>query len=59
MREFQTLPGRVRPEMYMPTSGGYLLSGIYVGTVPGPFPRPVHSNSNARNDENMEEDDED
>lgn len=31
LREFQTLPGRMRPEMFMSTSGGYLLSGIYVG----------------------------
>jgi len=29
MREFQTLPGRVHPQMFMPVSGGYLLSGIY------------------------------
>lgn len=29
-REFQTLPGRVHPQMRMPTSGGYILSGIYV-----------------------------
>ena len=34
MREFQTLPGRVRPDMYMSTTGGYILSGIYVGQVP-------------------------
>ena len=31
MREFQTLPGRMHPNMHMPTSGGYFLSGIYVG----------------------------
>ena len=31
LREFQTLPGRMRPEMFMTTSGGYILSGIYVG----------------------------
>ncbi len=31
-REFQTLPGRVHPEMKMHTSGGYLLSGIYICT---------------------------
>jgi tRNA (adenine-N(1)-)-methyltransferase non-catalytic subunit len=31
LREFQTLPGRMRPDMYMTTSGGYLLTGIYVG----------------------------
>ncbi len=30
-REFQTLPGRVHPQMYMSTSSGYILSGIYVG----------------------------
>jgi tRNA (adenine-N(1)-)-methyltransferase non-catalytic subunit len=29
-REFQTLPGRVHPQMRMPTSGGYILSGIYL-----------------------------
>jgi hypothetical protein len=34
MREFQTLPGRVRPDMFMSTSGGFILSGIYVGQVP-------------------------
>lgn len=37
MREFQTLPGRMRPDMFMSTSGGYLLTGIYVGMVPRPF----------------------
>lgn len=37
MREFQTLPGRMRPDMFMSTSGGYLLCGIYVGMVPRPF----------------------
>jgi len=31
LREFQTLPGRMRPEMYMTTSGGYILTGTYVG----------------------------
>jgi hypothetical protein len=29
MREFQTLPGRVHPNMFMPVGGGYLLTGIY------------------------------
>lgn len=29
-REFQTLSGRCHPEMRMTTSGGYILSGIYV-----------------------------
>jgi len=29
-REFQTLPGRVHPSMFMSNSGGYLLSGIKV-----------------------------
>jgi tRNA (adenine58-N1)-methyltransferase non-catalytic subunit len=33
MREFQTLPGRVHPQMYMSTSSGFILSGIYVGGV--------------------------
>lgn len=31
MREYQTLPGRMHPQMNMQTSGGYLLRGIYVG----------------------------
>ena len=31
MREFQTLPGRFHPEMFMSTTGGFLLTGIYVG----------------------------
>lgn len=31
LREFQTLPGRVRPDMFMSTSGGFILSGIFVG----------------------------
>jgi len=34
MREFQTLPGRVHPQMFMPVSGGYLLSGIYYKDSP-------------------------
>lgn len=34
MREYQTLPGRVHPQMNMSTSGGFILSGIYVGMVP-------------------------
>lgn len=33
-REFQTLPNRVHPQMFMSTSSGYLLSGIYIGVVP-------------------------
>lgn len=33
MREFQTLPGRVHPQMYMTTSSGYILSGTYVGGI--------------------------
>ena len=33
MREFQTLPGRLHPNMHMPTSGGYYLSGIFVGLL--------------------------
>lgn len=37
--------------MYMPTSGGYLLSGIYVGTVPCPFPIPL-SDKSVRNTSN-------
>jgi hypothetical protein len=40
MREFQTLPGRVRPDMFMSTSGGYILSGIYVGMVASSKVRP-------------------
>jgi len=31
LREYQTLPGRYHPLMTIPTSGGYLLSGIYLG----------------------------
>lgn len=31
MREFQVLPGRTHPNMYMSASGGYLLYGTYVG----------------------------
>lgn len=54
LREFQTLPGRFRPEMYMPTSGGYVLSGIYVGTVPCPFPRPLTSSGKAEEDQRNE-----
>lgn len=34
LREFQVLPGRTRPVMFTNTSGGYILSGIYVGNVP-------------------------
>ena len=34
MREFQTLPNRVHPQMFMSTSSGYLLTGVYVGVVP-------------------------
>lgn len=34
MREFQTLPGRVHPEMHMTTSAGFVLTGIYVGLIP-------------------------
>jgi hypothetical protein len=30
--------------MFISTSGGYLLSGIYVGTVPCSFPRPHVNN---------------
>ena len=42
MREFQTLPGRVRPDMFMSTTGGFILSGIYVGQVPCAY---VYGNS--------------
>lgn len=38
MREFQTLPGRVRPDMFMSTSGGFILTGVYVGMVPCNYP---------------------
>jgi tRNA (adenine58-N1)-methyltransferase non-catalytic subunit len=38
LREFQTLPGRMRPEMFMTTNGGFILSGIYVGMVPCVYP---------------------
>jgi len=33
MRDFQTLPGRVHPAMYMSTSSGYILSGVYAGGI--------------------------
>lgn len=36
LREFQNLPGRFRPEMFMNSTGGYLLTGIYVG-MPVPY----------------------
>ena len=32
-REFQVLPGRTHPNMFTSTSGGYILSGVYVGTI--------------------------
>jgi len=32
-RQFQVLPGRTHPSMYMSASGGFLLYGTYVGTV--------------------------
>ena len=38
MREFQILPGRFRPDMFMSTSGGFILTGIYVGMVPCVYP---------------------
>lgn len=44
LREFQALPGRFRPDMFMSSSGGYFLSGIYVGSVPCPYPLPVQIN---------------
>jgi len=48
-REYQTLAGRFRPEMFMSTSGGFLLTGIYIGTIPGTYPFsggvPVHDHS--------------
>ena len=31
LREYQVLPGRFHPHMNMATSGGYLLTGIYLG----------------------------
>jgi tRNA (adenine-N(1)-)-methyltransferase non-catalytic subunit len=36
MREFQVLPGRVHPQMTMPVSGGFLLTGIFVGNTAVP-----------------------
>lgn len=38
LREFQTLPGRMRPDMFMTTNGGFILSGIYIGMVPCEYP---------------------
>lgn len=31
LREYQILPGRSHPNMYMSGSGGYLLHGVYIG----------------------------
>lgn len=31
LREYQNLPGRFRPEMFMSATGGFLLTGIHVG----------------------------
>ena len=31
VRDYQTLPGRFHPAMNMRTSGGYILSGVYIG----------------------------
>lgn len=33
MREYQTLPGRLHPHMNMSASGGFLLTGIYIGSL--------------------------
>jgi tRNA (adenine-N(1)-)-methyltransferase non-catalytic subunit len=33
MREYQTLPCRFHPQMNMSSSGGYVLSGIYIGSI--------------------------
>ncbi len=43
LREFQTLPGRMRPDMFMTTNGGFILSGIYIGMVPCEYPFAVSS----------------
>jgi hypothetical protein len=40
LREYQILPGRFRPEMFMSGTGGYLLTGIYVGM---PYPYNIRS----------------
>jgi hypothetical protein len=41
----------MRPEMFMTTSGGYLLSGIYVGMVPCKYPFSVASTTAAADDD--------
>lgn len=41
LREYQTLPGRIRPDMFMASTGGFILSGIYVGMVPCSYPCSV------------------
>eukprot|EP01038_Epipyxis_sp_PR26KG_P010132 gene10132-13630_t len=55
MREYQTLAGRTRPDMFMSTSGGFLLYGIYIGNTGNPN-NNIDSNSNLKN-ENVENDD--
>lgn len=32
-REYQTLPGRFHPHMNMSTSSGFILTGIYIGSI--------------------------
>jgi len=63
MREFQTLPGRVHPQMYMSSSSGYLLTGIFLGTNAGTIHEnpsedtsalPTVSNKRARTEEGRE-----
>ena len=49
MREFQTLPGRFRPDMFMSTSGGFMLTGIYVGMVPCAYPFDTSNSSSKGN----------
>jgi len=48
MREFQTLPGRVHPQMYMSTSSGYILSGVYVGRQQAPSAAPSSGEAQAK-----------
>lgn len=46
-REFQNLPGRVRPEMFMSATGGYILYGIYIG-LPVPYRIPNATDEKAQ-----------
>ena len=53
-REFQVLPGRTHPNMFVPTSGGYLLFGIYIGTSIVKKEIDVKISNNNGNDNEMQ-----